>query len=43
MDCGVLFCSVGMEIKNGVLGCLLYNLIFEWNDVVYWGDWYEVL
>ncbi|HDU1283249.1 TPA: glutamate synthase, partial [Listeria monocytogenes] len=35
MDCGVPFCSVGMEIKNGVSGCPLHNLIPEWNDAVY--------
>ncbi|WP_099221891.1 glutamate synthase subunit beta [Listeria costaricensis] len=39
MDCGVPFCSVGMEIKNGVSGCPLHNLIPEWNDAVYQGDW----
>ncbi|EAD0969995.1 glutamate synthase subunit beta [Listeria monocytogenes] len=43
MDCGVPFCSVGMEIKNGVSGCPLHNLIPEWNDAVYRGDWYEAL
>ncbi len=43
MDCGVPFCSVGMEIKNGVSGCPLNNLIPEWNDAVYRGDWKEAL
>lgn len=43
MDCGVPFCSVGMEIKNGVSGCPLHNLIPEWNDAVYRGDWQEAL
>ncbi|EMG28419.1 glutamate synthase subunit beta [Listeria fleischmannii 1991] len=43
MDCGVPFCSVGMEIKNGVSGCPLNNLIPEWNDAVYRGEWEEAL
>ncbi|WP_163652545.1 glutamate synthase subunit beta [Listeria sp. PSOL-1] len=43
MDCGVPFCSVGMEIKNGVSGCPLHNLIPEWNDAVYRGDFFEAL
>lgn len=43
MDCGVPFCSIGMEIKNGVSGCPLHNLIPEWNDAVYRGDWKEAL
>ncbi|EUJ29165.1 glutamate synthase subunit beta [Listeria floridensis FSL S10-1187] len=43
MDCGVPFCSIGMEIKNGVSGCPLHNLIPEWNDAVYRGEWKEAL
>ncbi|WP_439444082.1 glutamate synthase subunit beta [Listeria aquatica] len=43
MDCGVPFCSIGMEIKNGASGCPLHNLIPEWNDAVYRGDWKEAL
>lgn len=35
MDCGVPFCHC--------LGCPLYNLIPEWNDLVYKGEWKEAL
>jgi glutamate synthase (NADPH/NADH) small chain len=34
MDCGIPFCHVG---------CPLGNLIPEWNDLVYRGDWAEAL
>ncbi|KGL46176.1 glutamate synthase subunit beta [Listeria sp. SHR_NRA_18] len=43
MDCGVPFCHTGEEIKNGVSGCPLHNLIPEWNDAVYRGEWREAL
>ena len=32
MDCGVPFCQSGE-------GCPVYNLIPEWNDLVYKGHW----
>ena len=35
MDCGIPYCHA--------LGCPLYNLIPEWNDCVYRGDWEEAL
>ncbi len=35
MDCGIPFCHAS--------GCPVYNLIPEWNDAVYRGDWYEAL
>jgi glutamate synthase (NADPH) small chain len=35
MDCGIPYCHV--------LGCPLYNLVPEWNDCVYRGDWKEAL
>lgn len=43
MDCGILFCQIGVDINGFIFGCLIYNLIFEWNDFVYWGRWKEVL
>ncbi|GFZ80555.1 glutamate synthase subunit beta [Pseudohongiella nitratireducens] len=36
MDCGVPFC----QSENG---CPVYNLIPEWNDLVYKGQWREAL
>ena len=36
MDCGVPFC----QSENG---CPVYNLIPEWNDLVYHGRWEEAL
>jgi len=36
MDCGVPFC----QSDNG---CPVYNLIPEWNDLVYHGQWHEAL
>ena len=35
MDCGIPFCHA--------TGCPVYNLIPEWNDLVYRGDWREAL
>ena len=39
MDCGVPFCQSGMTIKGMTSGCPLNNLIPEWNDLVYTGNW----
>ncbi len=39
MDCGVPFCQAGMLFGNAVSGCPLHNLIPEWNDLVYEGNW----
>ncbi len=39
MDCGVPFCQAGMMFGNAVSGCPLHNLIPEWNDLVYEGNW----
>ena len=39
MDCGVPFCQSGMTIKGMTSGCPLNNLIPEWNDLVYEGNW----
>ncbi|TVS16989.1 MAG: glutamate synthase subunit beta [Gammaproteobacteria bacterium] len=37
MDCGVPFC------QSAPHGCPIYNLIPEWNDLVYQGRWREAL
>lgn len=39
MECGVPFCQSGMTIKGMTSGCPLNNLIPEWNDLVYTGNW----
>ncbi len=39
MECGVPFCQAGMDIKGMTSGCPLNNLIPEWNDLVYHGNW----
>ena len=39
MDCGVPFCQSGMTIKGMTSGCPLNNLIPEWNDLLYTGNW----
>lgn len=41
MDCGVPFCQSGMMMKGMVSGCPLNNLIPEWNDLVYTGNWQQ--
>lgn len=41
MDCGVPFCQAGMMIKGMTSGCPLNNLIPEWNDLLYTGNWKE--
>lgn len=41
MDCGVPFCQSGKPIKGMVVGCPLNNLIPEWNDLVFNGQWEE--
>ena len=43
MNCGVPFCQNGKPIKGMVSGCPLNNLIPEWNDAIYSGDWHEAL
>ena len=39
MDCGVPFCQSGMILGGMASGCPLNNLIPEWNDLVYQGQW----
>ena len=43
MDCGVPFCHTGAMMTGGASGCPLHNLIPEWNDLVYRGQWKEAL
>jgi glutamate synthase (NADPH/NADH) small chain len=43
MDCGVPFCHTGQMMIGGASGCPINNLIPEWNDLVYRGQWKEAL
>ncbi|WP_059105169.1 glutamate synthase subunit beta [Shouchella shacheensis] len=44
MDCAIPFCQAGTDmIGSGEIGCPVYNLIPEWNDLVYHGKWKEAL
>ena len=41
MDCGVPWCHTGVLISGMATGCPINNLIPEWNDLVYRGQWRE--
>lgn len=41
MDCAVPFCQNGSVLAGMTTGCPVYNLIPEWNDLVYRGQWRE--
>ncbi|GEK33818.1 glutamate synthase subunit beta [Kurthia sibirica] len=43
MDCGTPFCHMGIEIRGMAAGCPIQNVIPEWNDLVYKGQWKEAL
>jgi glutamate synthase (NADPH/NADH) small chain len=43
MDCGVPFCHTGAMLPGGASGCPIHNLIPEWNDLVFRGQWQEAL
>lgn len=43
MDCGIPFCHTGKLISGMAAGCPIHNLIPEWNDLVYRGQWREAL
>jgi glutamate synthase (NADPH/NADH) small chain len=43
MDCGIPFCHNGTVLGGMTSGCPVYNLIPEWNDLVYNGLWREAL
>lgn len=43
MDCGTPFCHVGRMLSGMASGCPIHNLIPEWNDLVYRGNWKEAL
>ena len=39
MDCGVPFCQAGVTFDGALLGCPLHNLIPEWNDLLWNGNY----
>jgi glutamate synthase (NADPH/NADH) small chain len=41
MNCGIPFCHTGTILDSATTGCPLNNLIPEWNDLVYRGQWHE--
>ncbi|SHF09916.1 glutamate synthase subunit beta [Alkalibacter saccharofermentans] len=41
MDCGIPFCHGGVLLAGMAAGCPVKNLIPEWNDLVYRGQWME--
>ena len=43
MECGVPFCQSGAELHGMVSGCPLHNLVPEWNDLIYTGNFAQAL
>lgn len=43
MNCGVPFCQSGVKFSGMFSGCPLHNLIPEWNDEIYAGNWKQAL
>ena len=41
MACGVPFCQSGKPLAGMASGCPLHNLVPEWNDLIYNGNWKE--
>lgn len=41
MACGVPFCQSGQNLMGMASGCPLHNLVPEWNDLIYRGNWEE--
>ena len=41
MECGVPFCQAGMDLCGMTSGCPLHNLVPEWNDLAYTGNWQQ--
>ena len=41
MACGVPFCQSGLNLMGMASGCPLHNLVPEWNDLIYNGNWEE--
>lgn len=43
MNCGVPFCQSGVKFGGMFSGCPLHNLIPEWNDEIFMGNWKQAL
>jgi glutamate synthase (NADPH) small chain len=43
MDCGIPFCHTGKLVAGMAAGCPVNNLVPEWNDLVYRGQWQEAI
>ncbi len=43
MECGTPFCHTGLLLPGGASGCPVYNLIPEWNDLIWRGLWEKAL
>lgn len=43
MDCSVPYCQTGDMLDGTVIGCPVHNLIPEWNDLIYRGQWKAAL
>ncbi len=43
MDCGIPYCHTGTMLAGMASGCPINNLIPEFNDLVYRGEWREAL
>jgi glutamate synthase (NADPH/NADH) small chain len=43
MNCGTPFCHTGTLLSGMASGCPVNNLIPEWNDLVYKGQWEEAI
>ena len=41
MNCGIPFCHGGVLLNGTASGCPVHNLIPEWNELVYQGQWKE--
>src|SRR6202142_335962 len=43
MDCGIPYCHTGALVNGLAMGCPIHNLIPEWNDLVFRGQWREAI
>jgi glutamate synthase (NADPH) small chain len=43
MDCGIPYCHSGVLVNGMAMGCPIHNLIPEWNDLVFRGQWREAI
>ncbi|MFZ7120178.1 MAG: glutamate synthase subunit beta [Eubacteriaceae bacterium] len=39
MNCGIPFCHGGVLLNGMAAGCPIHNLIPEWNELIYQGQW----